>query len=43
VSAWVCENGYGAVLLGIVAGILSLGFQFLMVDVNSQRPQAAAL
>ena len=45
VSAWSCEtNGYGVVLLlGIVAGIASLGFQFLMVDVNPQRPQAAAL
>ena len=45
VSAWSCEtNGYGVVLLlGIVAGIASLGFQFLMTDVNPQRPQATAL
>lgn len=45
VSGWSCEtNGYGVVLLlGIVAGIASLGFQFLMVDVNPQLPQATAL
>ncbi len=45
VSAWSCEtNGYGVVLLlGVVAGIASLGFQFLMADVNPQLPQSAAL
>lgn len=44
VSAWPNGpiQGYGVVLvLGIVAGIASLGFQFLMVDVNPQLPQAA--
>lgn len=45
VSTWSCEtNGYAVVLLlGVVAGIASLGFQFLMVDVNPQLPQATAL
>ncbi len=45
VSAWSCEtNGYGVVLLlGVVAGIAGLGFQFLMADVNPQLPQSAAL
>lgn len=31
-------RGFGAMLiLGVVAGVISLGFQFLMVDVNPQR------
>ena len=41
VSTWPTGTiyGYGIVLvLGIVAGIASLGFQFLMVDVNPQQP-----
>ena len=44
VSAWPggTIQGYSVVLvLGIVAGIASLGFQFSMVDVNPQLPQAA--
>ena len=33
-------RGFGVVLLlGIVAGIISLGFQFFMVDINPQRQQ----
>jgi len=33
-------RGFGVVLLlGIVAGLISLGFQFFMVDVNPQRQQ----
>ncbi|WP_245940156.1 MFS transporter [Stenomitos frigidus] len=33
-------QAFGVVLLlGVVAGIISLGFQFLMVDVNPQRQQ----
>ena len=46
VTAWSCDPTYGytvVLLLGIVAGIASLGFQFLMVDVNPQLPQSAAL
>ena len=45
VSAWSSEtNGYGVVLLlGIVAGIVSLGFQFFMADVNPQLPMGPAL
>jgi MFS family permease len=46
VSAWPSgpSQGYGVVLLlGVVAGIASLGFQFLMVDVNPQLPQSVAL
>ncbi len=46
VSAWSCDPVYGysvVLLLGIVAGIASLGFQFLMADVNPQLPQGAAL
>lgn len=41
VSVWPngIIEGYGvALLLGVVAGIASLGFQFLMVDVNPQLP-----
>ena len=44
VSAWPggTIQGYSVVLvLGIVAGIASLGFQFSMVDVNPQLPQTA--
>ena len=39
VSAWDSQPilGYGVVLfLGVVAGMISLGYQFLMVDVNPQ-------
>ena len=39
VSAWGTDPilGYGVVLLvGVLAGIISLGYQFLMVDVNPQ-------
>ena len=46
VTAWSCDQTYGytvVLLLGVVAGIASLGFQFLMVDVNPQLPQSAAL
>lgn len=46
VSAWPTGtiHGYGVVLIiGIVAGIASLGFQFLMVDVNPKRPQEPVL
>lgn len=42
VSNWEggTTQGYGAILiLGILAGVISLGFQFFMVDVN---PQASA-
>lgn len=41
VSAWPSGpiHGYGVVLfLGVVLGIVSLGFQFFMVDVNPQHP-----
>lgn len=41
VSAWPSGpiQGYGVVLfLGVLLGIVSLGFQFFMVDVNPQRP-----
>jgi len=41
VSAWPSGpmQGYGVVLfLGVVLGIVSLGFQFFMVDVNPQLP-----
>lgn len=44
VSAWPggTIQGYGVVLLlGIIAGIVSLGFQFFMVDVNPQISQFA--
>lgn len=46
VSAWSCDPMYGysvVLLLGILAGIVSLGFQFLMVDVNPQLPQSTAV
>jgi MFS family permease len=46
VSVWPngIIQGYGVVLLlGVVAGIASLGFQFLMVDVNPQLPIGPAL
>jgi len=36
-------QGYGVVLfLGVVVGLVSLGFQFFMVDLNPQIPYAAA-
>ena len=41
VSAWPSGpiQGYGMVLfLGVLLGIISLGFQFFMVDVNPQHP-----
>ncbi len=41
VSAWPSGpiQGYGVVLfLGVLLGIVSLGFQFFMVDVNPQHP-----
>jgi MFS family permease len=43
VSKWIGGSlqGYGVMLLlGILAGIISLGFQFLMVDVNPQVQHA---
>ena len=45
-SAWSCDPTYSysvVLLLGILAGIVSLAFQFLMVDVNPQLPQFAAI
>ena len=45
-TAWSCDPTYSysvVLLLGILAGIVSLAFQFLMVDVNPQLPQAAAI
>lgn len=42
VSAWPhgTMQGYGVVLiLGIVAGVISMGCQFFMIDVNPQHPQ----
>ena len=42
VSAWPngTMQGYGVVLiLGIVAGVVSMGCQFFMIDVNPQHPQ----
>ena len=42
ISAWKGGSiqGYSIVLaVGIVAGLLSLGFQFFMIDVNPQAPQ----
>jgi MFS family permease len=46
ISAWAGGSlqGYGIVLLlGIVAGLISLGFQFLMVDVNPQTQHSASI
>ncbi|MDX2215814.1 MAG: MFS transporter [Oculatellaceae cyanobacterium bins.114] len=46
VSNWRGNSiqGYGAVLaLGLFAGIVSLGFQYFMVDVDPQAQNAAAL
>ncbi len=46
VSVWPSGTiqGYGVVLLlGIVAGIVSLGCQYFMVDVNPQLPQQSVL
>lgn len=46
VSVWPSGTmqGYGVVLfLGVVVGLVSLGFQFFMVDLNPQIPHAAAL
>lgn len=43
VSAWPSgtTQGYGVVLFaGVLAGLVSLGFQFFMVDVNPQIPLA---
>ena len=45
VSAWPSGpiQGYGIVLfLGILAGMVSLGFQFSMIDVNPQAPYPAS-
>ncbi len=42
ISAWPSGTlqGYGVVLLlGIVAGVVSMGCQFFMIDVNPQHPQ----
>ena len=44
VSAWPSGStqGYGVVLFaGVLAGLVSLGFQFFMVDVNPQLPLAS--
>lgn len=46
VSIWPSGTiqGYGVVLvLGVVLGLVSLGFQFFMVDVNPQIPSATPL
>ncbi len=46
VSAWPTGTigGYGVVLvLGIVAGIVSLGCQYFMADINPQQPQPSVL